>query len=108
MFVLKNFNGKTLRGKVTEKRDNQYIIRWDDGAFGILDAEDENKWYRLFPECHVVDLKNNVIFRGMFEECRDFCKNAWTIAKHTPDFLVRNGCTEVIFLNSIVAQIIAE
>lgn len=108
MFVLKNFNGKVKRGIVEKKDEFFNYIQWDDGAFGMLRLEDENVWYKLFSSCRVVTPKNETIFTGMFEECRAFCRNAWTIAKHTPDFLVRNGYTEVIFLNSIVAQIIAE
>ena len=108
MFVLKNFNGKVKRGTVTGKDEFYNIVRWDDGALGLLRLEDENVWYKLYPSCRVIARNNETIFTGMFDECRTFCRNAWTIAKHTPDFLVRNGQTEVIFLNSIVAHIIAE
>jgi len=109
MFILKNFNGKTLRGIVTEKTDFHYTVRWDDGALGILLIEDENKWYKLYPSCRVVSTKKNeTIFTGLFEECRRACRERWSTAGHSPDFLVRNGYTEVLFLNGLVAQIVSD
>jgi hypothetical protein len=108
MYIIKNFNGKTLRGTVTEKTKTHYLVNWEDGAFGMLGLEDENRYYTLWPECKVVTDSNKREFVGTFDECREYCRQKWQCANHFTDFLVRNGYTDVIFLNMIVAQIIAE
>ena len=107
MLVIDRKTGKTI-GKVIEICDEYKRVKRENGNISLIYPEDEMWLFNVVPECKVISMTNDVLFHGTFNECRQFCRDRWTLGKYGAEFLVRDCCTWVVNLNSYVAQITCE
>jgi len=52
--------------------------------------------------CHVINNRNERVYAGSFEECREFCRNR---SGEDISFVFRDGSTHVIANDSVIATI---